>query len=108
MAEREQCSERVYGRDHGWGGSRCARWAVNTERGKPWCKQHTPSLVAARSAEKAAEYEAQQVARRARREAERLQEQERDRREDIGQAVLDCGCNHCADLTASVDAAQPR
>ncbi len=45
---KQQCSETVY-RQHEWGRSPCECNGVVREKGKWWCKQHTPSAVKARA-----------------------------------------------------------
>ena len=43
-----KCSEAIY-EPNGWGRTRqCSRSATVTEGGQAWCKQHAPSVAAAR------------------------------------------------------------
>ena len=44
----KRCVHRVFSSDGSFLGYQCSRGGVNEENGKLFCKQHTPSLVAAK------------------------------------------------------------
>ena len=50
LSPEERCEKRVS--SDSWHQSRCSRKAVTVEDGKRYCRQHTPSLVAAKEVEK--------------------------------------------------------
>ena len=69
---KERCSKRIFD-SQSYQGHLCQRSAVNTEDGKPWCKQHTPSLVKAKNDEQAKKWREEWDQQRANDEARRKQ-----------------------------------